>query len=121
VVYTSSSLALAALETFVHVDVPEEATDLVMVRADIAADVGLTRLQPSQLPRDWRTYPRPEALADMGSKWIEAGATPVLAVPSVIIPSEPNYLLNPRHPDFRRIRVGRPQPFSFDPRLWKRA
>jgi RES domain-containing protein len=41
----------------------------------------------------------------------------VLAVPSAIIPSETNYLLNPRHPTFRTTRVRRPQPFSFDPRL----
>jgi RES domain-containing protein len=46
--------------------------------------------------------------------------TAVLAVPSAVIPHELNYLLNPRHPHFKRIRVGRPEPFSFDPRLRKR-
>jgi RES domain-containing protein len=41
----------------------------------------------------------------------------VLELPSVIIRGEPNYLLNPAHPDFRKIVIGKPEPFSFDPRL----
>jgi RES domain-containing protein len=41
----------------------------------------------------------------------------VLAVPSVIIPEEFNYLLNPAHPDFKKISIGKPEPFAFDPRL----
>jgi RES domain-containing protein len=44
----------------------------------------------------------------------------VLAVPSAIVPRETNYLLNPAHPDFRRLRIGRPEPFSLDPRMLDR-
>lgn len=120
-VYTSSSLALAALEAFVHVDVPEEATDLVAVRADIPASVQVTHVELFRLPRDWRAYPRPEALAEIGMRWIGGGDTAALAVPSAIITPELNYLLNPRHPDFPKIHVHRPRRFNFDPRLWKRA
>lgn len=43
----------------------------------------------------------------------------VLAVPSVIIPQETNYLLNPQHPDFKKIKIGKPEDFGFDPRLLK--
>ena len=45
----------------------------------------------------------------------------VLAVPSVIIPQDFNYLLNPLHPAFKRMRLGRPEPFYFDPRVWKKT
>jgi RES domain-containing protein len=72
------------------------------------------------LPATWRDYPAPEQVADVGTAWVRAGATAVLVVPSVIVPRERNFLLNPRHRDFRRIRVGAPEPFSFDPRMWKR-
>ena len=89
--------------------------------ADIPASVRTRRVQVAQLPRDWRAYPSPETMADIGMRWIEGGDTAVLAVPSAIVTSELNYLLHPRHPDFRKIRVGRPRRFSFDPRLWKRA
>jgi RES domain-containing protein len=54
-----------------------------------------------------------------GSRWFRAARTAVLEVPSAIVPSEKNYLLNPLHSDFRRIRVGRARPFVFDPRMWK--
>ena len=54
-----------------------------------------------------------------GSAWLRRARTAVLEVPSVIVPSERNYLLNPRHPDFARLRIGRPTPFVFDPRMWK--
>ncbi|MBI4246749.1 MAG: RES domain-containing protein [Candidatus Rokubacteria bacterium] len=121
VVYTASSLALAALEVFMHIDTEEEANDLVAVMAEIPASVRGTHVRLTQLPDDWRAYPSPQACIDLGTRWMTAGTTAVLAVPSAVVPSELNYLLDPRHPAFRKIRVGRPQPFSFDPRLWKRA
>ncbi len=74
-------------------------------------------MAPSELPANWRRYPAPDALADLGTRWAHELRTPVLAVPSAVIPQELNYLLNPRHSDFKRIRVGKPEAFRFDPRL----
>ncbi len=54
-----------------------------------------------------------------GSAWFEAGETAVLAVPSVVVPSELNCVLNPAHGDFRRLKISKPWPFVFDARLWK--
>jgi len=53
-----------------------------------------------------------------GSNWLRRGRTAVLEVPSAIVPSENNYLLSPQHVDFHRVRIGRPRPFVFDPRMW---
>ncbi|HTY76763.1 MAG TPA: RES domain-containing protein [Candidatus Bathyarchaeia archaeon] len=72
-------------------------------------------------PRVWRVFPRPVALADLGTRWATGLESAVLAVPSAVIPQELNYLLNPRHPHFKLIQIGRPVPFAFDPRLWKRS
>ena len=116
-VYTSATLSLAALEYFVHLEPPEAPDDLVAVPAEIPDGVSRVRVDVSELPRNWRRYPAPEAMAD---RWAEPGATAVLIVPSAIIPAESNYLINPRHADFSKIRVGRPDRFSFDPRMWKR-
>jgi RES domain-containing protein len=63
--------------------------------------------------------PAPEALKDIATAWINNSATAVLAVPSAVIPSEKNYLLNPKHPEFRRIRIENSIPFEFDSRMWK--
>jgi RES domain-containing protein len=118
-VYTSGTLALAALELFVHLDVPEAAENLVAVPADIPASLPFTSIPASDLPVRWRQYPAPDGLADVGARWAQQARTAVLAVPSAIIPLEQNYLLNPSHPAFAKIRIGRPERFSFDPRMWK--
>jgi RES domain-containing protein len=92
-------------------------TDLVATRAEIPDDVPIQRLSPRDLPEDWRAYPAPDALADLGTRWVEEGATAVLGIPSALIPVEWNYLLSPAHAHFPRIRVGPARPFAVDPRL----
>ena len=104
-----------------HLEPPQAGADLVAIPADIPASVAISRLGPSQLPADWRDYPAPESLADLGMRWARAGTTAMLAVPSAIIPQELNYLFNPGHPAFREIRIGVPEPFALDPRMWKRS
>jgi RES domain-containing protein len=108
------------MELLVHLDDEDGAKDYVGVSAEIPDSVEIGRLRGTDLPRNWRAYPPPQALADLGSRWAVALASAVLAVPSAIIPQEFNYLLNPLHPHFKRIQIGRPEPFSFDPRLRKR-
>jgi len=120
VVYTSSSLSLAALETLAHFDEEEAPDTLVAIPADMPDEVPITRVKLSELVANWRATPPPESLAETGTRWAVARHSLVLAVPSAIIPEDLNYLLNPLHAQFKRIRVGRPKPFSFDPRLWKR-
>ncbi|MBI2153527.1 MAG: RES family NAD+ phosphorylase [Candidatus Rokubacteria bacterium] len=120
VVYTSSTLALAVLELFVHLDPSEAPDDLVAIPADIPASLPITRIRPAQLPTNWRRYPAPAALADLGTRWARGRKTAVLAVPSAVIPLDLNYLLNPLHPAFKQIRVGEKTPFQFDPRMFKR-
>ena len=119
VVYTAESLSLAVLEFFVHLT-PRDAPDLVAISADIPDDVRLDRLDQRAMASDWRVTPAPATLADLGTAWARGGATAVLAVPSAIVPRETNYLLNPAHPDFRRVRIGRPEPFALDPRMLRR-
>ena len=98
---------------------PEASDNLVAVPADVPASLVLTSVRVSDLPARWREYPAPAALADIGARWIQEGRTAVLAVPSAVVPHELNYLLNPSHPTFVRIRIGKPERFSFDPRMWK--
>ena len=116
VVYASESLSLAALELLVHCDPALLPVDLVALRAEVPESVAIRRMNEKDLPRGWRAYPPPPSLAGIGAAWIAAGDTAVLTVPSCLVPQERNALLNPAHGDFRRIRVGRPEPFSLDSR-----
>jgi RES domain-containing protein len=74
---------------------------------------------PRSLPKKWQTYPAPFALRKIGDDWFRQASSAVLKVPSVIVVLEYNYLLNPLHPDFKKITIGPPTPFLFDPRLRK--
>lgn len=117
VVYTSETLSLAALELLVHCDPSLLPSDLVEIAAELPEGLAVERVEIAGLPRAWRRYPAPDALAQIGTDWARAASSAALSVPSVVVPRERNVLLNPAHPDFRRVRVGRPEPFSLDSRL----
>jgi RES domain-containing protein len=119
-IYASHTLSLCALEYFVHLEPELAPKDLVTIRAEIPADLRITRFKISDLPSDWRVYPAPDGLKDLGTAWARSAETAVLAVPSAIIPYESNYLINPGHSEFSRIRLHLAEPFAFDPRMWKR-
>ncbi|MDQ3175260.1 MAG: RES family NAD+ phosphorylase, partial [Acidobacteriota bacterium] len=80
-------------------------------------DALVERPEPSSLPANWRHSPAPPELQQIGDGWLASGSSVVLAVPSVIIDTENNYLINPQHPDFSLLTIDPPQPFSFDSRL----
>jgi len=118
VVYASVSLALAAVETFVHLEPNLQPDDLVSIEAKLPDDVVTERLGVKSLPRPWDEL-RDESLRPFGDRWIRAAKTVALYVPSAAIHGEWNVLLNPTHPDFRKLRVRTPRPFEFDLRMFR--
>jgi RES domain-containing protein len=119
-VFTSATLSLAVLERFVHTDSDLDPPDLVAIPVDIRDDLAIESVGVKTLPADWRAFPAPPALARIGESWFRGSRTAVLAVPSVIIPHERNFVVNATHREFERISIGRSEPFSFDPRMWKK-
>ncbi len=115
-VYTSQSAALAALEMLVHLGRGSMLRAYVLIPCTLEQAL-VTRLDRRRLPRDWRSYPAPSALQSIGDEWVKRGPSAVLEVPSAVIDTDSNYLLNPHHRDFHAIRVMDPQPFAFDLRL----
>jgi RES domain-containing protein len=117
-VYTSSSLSLAALEFFVHLDPSVAPDDLVSVSAIIPTALKVERFASNGLPVDWRTAENPKLQA-MGAAWASGKRSVAVEVPSIVIEGEWNVLLNPAHPQFSKIQVAQPVPFHFDRRLFK--
>ncbi|HEY2029552.1 MAG TPA: RES family NAD+ phosphorylase [Myxococcales bacterium] len=116
-VYTSSSRSLALLEKLVHTDSDLLPADLVFIGADFADELVET-LDPTTISPNWRDPQPPPELAAFGSRWAAENRSIVLRVPSVPMPYEYNYLINPAHPDFRRrVVVGHPEPFALDLRI----
>src|SRR6266568_1830101 len=93
-VYTSGTLSLAVLEYLVNLPI-------------------------SDLPENWRTFPASEELKDIGTDWVREVTTPILTLPSVVIPNELNYLINPAHEEAKRVKVVSVDPFALDVRLYR--
>jgi RES domain-containing protein len=88
--------------------------------AEMSFDSRLVQMEivdPATLPPKWQGDPAPRQLRVIGNQWIAAGSSAVLRVPSAIIYSEFNYLINPGHGDWSKITIGASRPFRFDPRL----
>lgn len=117
VVYASGSQSLAVLETLVHVH-PAVRFRYKLFRLDID-DAHVERIPRDAMPSNWQIEPSGLQTKQLGDTWVRAARSPVLAVPSVIIPDEWNYVLNPSHPGFSKIAIGAPTDFAFDPRLLK--
>jgi RES domain-containing protein len=116
VVYTAQSQSLAALEVLVHLDSPVLLQKYVLIGVDIDESL-VSEVARSGLPRNWQSDPPPAELRAIGDRWFVGGTSAVLRVPSTLVPGESNFLLNPFHPEFRKLHVGKPVSFRFDPRL----
>lgn len=119
VVYASGSLSLALVEVLVHLTSE-------ILPAYSAVPIGfdeslVTAVGAAQIPKNWKDSPPPGATQAIGSEWVAAARSAVLRVPSVVVPGEFNFLLNPAHRDFARVRIGAPMAFPFDPRLLERV
>src|SRR5437867_8573189 len=106
VVYGSQHKSLAALELLVHLN-PRRPnrfkTFFFQFPYSLVENVLLR-----DLPKDWLEQPPPPSTQQLGDAWVRESRSAVLAVPSIIIPEELNYMVNPGHPDFKRITIGKP-------------
>jgi RES domain-containing protein len=117
VVYAGGSVAIAALERFVHLAgiVPP---DLVLVRITLPERHSSERPARAELPRGWDLVPPGPASMDFGTEWARAARSLVLRVPSALVPEEDNAVLNPRHPEFPGVALTVERPFRYDPRMF---
>ena len=84
---------------------------------EVPDDLSVTTLSIETLPWNWDADRSTHDTAKIGTDWANSLASAVLVVPSAVIPREHNYILNPRHPEFSKIRFLSPEPFYFDDRL----
>lgn len=117
VLYTGESKEIALLEILVHTPA------LLVPKLDILTiefpDTPITVISSDELPKNWKLYPAPTILSEIGDSWVEEGKTLVLKVPSCIIHSAHNYILNCRHPEYSKVRIVERRNFEFDSRLVK--
>ena len=116
--YTSATRSLAALEVLVHQAERVPAGRFLFFGVRFPKKL-ITTIDRNDLPANWQRFPPQKSTVEIGKAWVEAKTSPVLQVPSLLIPEESNYLLNFDHPQATEIEVGEAQIFYFDPRLRK--
>lgn len=119
VLYTSQHESLATLELLVHTPGYAIPKDLKMLVLTLPDKISSTEIRIEDLPSDWDSYPAPDSLAKIGTKWVNSRNTLICKVPSVIIPSEWNILINPAHREISRIERKEVRSVNLDGRLKK--
>lgn len=115
-VYLASSASLALVELLVHLNPGVIPPEMVLLTIEIPDDIASETLHP--LPGDWNLDPPPLACQMAGDRWARSARSAIMRVPSVIVPMESNLLLNPLHPESRRINTIKTESFPFDSRFF---
>lgn len=117
-IYCAAHLSLAILEVLVHAPHPSQRlVARVRMRIRVHRDL-VDQVADEQVPADFSPRTPHDVTRSIGDPWIARGRRPVLSVPSAIVPTERNYILNPKHPDFGRLSWEDREHIALDDRLW---
>jgi len=116
VVYLAETRALALLEVLAGMRSTRALESWILIGLRFEPALAVT-LERNALPVDWRESPPPISTQRIGDAWASSRSSLLLRVPSVVVPAESNYLLNPLHPDFPLIEIGETEPIVLDARL----
>ena len=114
--YTAESIALCVLEYAANVSLHQLPPSLT-VTVFLLPDNSWKEFLEEELPKNWQEVPAPSETQEWGSSQLQDAGYLALKLPSVIIPSEHNYILNPAHPEFKKVEIKEVLPFTFDARI----
>jgi RES domain-containing protein len=117
VIYSAENIALACLENAVHRSGEGLVGSFRLLTIEIPKKVSIHNISIVNLPIEWTSRRNFDICQDISTSWLNTLKTCVLSVPSVIIPLEKNYLINPQHPDFKYIKLLSVEEFTFDNRI----
>lgn len=116
-IYTAASRSLACLENVVHRNQVGLNQSFKVMTIEIPDSLYILTIEQKKLQTDWTEFQHMPITQKLGEDWITAGKSAVLKVPSAIINAEYNYLINPKHPDFKLIKLLKSEVFVFDKRI----
>lgn len=119
VLYTSNAISLCLLEILVHIPASFIPKNMVLVTIDVPDNCSISTINGADLPKGWNTTPAPSKLQYFTKPWLDSNIDLMLRVPNAIVPAEFNFLINPYHHDFNRVKVVDISDFCFDTRLLK--
>ncbi len=117
-IYTSSSRSLALLETLAHTPAKMlSERNYVLVSLFIPETIKPEVLDKNKLTTRWNAPDARPLTKKLGDKFLRSKTGLLLSVPSILIPEENNYLLNPLHPDIKKIKMVHKRRIYFDARI----
>ena len=118
-IYTAANRSLAMAEVAVHFTLATLPADYVMGTIYLPDDISIKKINEPDLPRDWNSFPHPASTQSIGDKFVSDNNHCILQTPSAVTKGDYNFLINPGHPDFKRIRILEIEAFPFDKRIFK--
>ncbi|WP_028786681.1 RES family NAD+ phosphorylase [Terrimonas ferruginea] len=118
VVYTSQSRALCTTEIAVNSAQGVIPDNYWLVTIELPDDIEILEINISSLPGDWKAFPHPVSTQEIGDAFVRSGGYLVAKVPSVVVPGDFNYLINPMHSLFHKVKINNTEFFEFDKRLF---
>jgi RES domain-containing protein len=119
VIYTAQNRALAMAEVAVHLTIATLPKGFCMITIFIPDDVAVFNLKVDKLPNDWNFFPENNSTQRIGDELIRQNEFGVIKVPSAVVKGEFNFLINPHHKDFEKIKIIQQEDFPFDKRIFK--
>lgn len=118
-IYTAANRSLAMAEVIVHFTLATIPSDYVMLTIFVPDDASIHHVLDTELPIDWNAWPYSASTQIIGDHFITENKHLLLRVPSAVTQGDFNFLINPFHPAFSRIRLVDIQKFPFDSRIFK--
>ncbi len=118
-IYSASNRSLAMAEVAVHFTLATLPCDYIMMTIFIPDNIPIKKLNESDLPKDWNTFPHPSSTQSIGDMFVLENKYCVLQIPSAVTMGDYNVLINPNHPDFIKIKIITTSKFPFDKRIFK--
>ncbi len=115
--YTAQSIALCVAEIAVHLPLGILPKDYRLVHIEI---LDIDFYEPKRLPKDWNTFPHIHATQKTGDRFLKDKKFLVMKIPSAAVQGEFNYIINPKHPEFSKVKIEKIEKFTFDDRLFIR-
>ena len=119
ILYTSDSRALCTAEIAVHMPIGLIPKNYFLITIDIPDSIALVQIDGKMLPAEWMDFPYSNITQEIGEDFILKGDFLILKVSSAVVQGDYNYLLNPSHKDFKRVRLVSKERFNFDERLFR--
>lgn len=106
-------------EVAVHLTMATLPDDFMMITIHVPVEVKIKEVPVKSLPPDWKDFPHPPSTQKFGDSFVNENKYCILKIPSVITKGDYNFLINPKHRDFKKIKITSGEKFPFDKRIFK--